>query len=255
MSETVTETAPEAGAEAAPATEDTTPQTAAETPSEAATEATETEQAEEKKPADWRELALKRETRLKHEARRELEQLRAELALMKAGRQDDAPPRAPANADDAAVLARAEALRAQERMNEQRMALIQQGVKEHGQDAWNEKTNIVAQLGATDNPAFMEALLDIPEAHKLVVELADNPDRLTALLAKRPAAMAAEMGRMAAEIAAPKTKALSSAPAPVKPITSRATTAEPDPAKMSMKEYIAWREKNAPSRLGGRRRA
>jgi hypothetical protein len=101
----------------------------------------------------------------------------------------------------------------------------------------------------------MEALVDLPGAHKLVVALADEPDKLQVLLAKRPTAMAAEMGRMAAELANAKPKPISKAPAPVSPIGNGRAQPDADVTKMTAKEYIAWRNKTAPRHLGGKGQA
>lgn len=170
---------------------------------------------------------------------------------------DGAPKPAPTAITPEAVRVEARRMREEERVTERRTSLISDGVKELGEAAWNEKTSIIASLGATENAAFMQALMEMPNAPKLVAALADDSDRLSALLGKSPVAMAAEMGRMAAELdTKPEPKpALSGAPKPVTPVTGR-TVPEPtvyDP-KLSMKEYVALRQKEAPRHLGGARK-
>lgn len=162
--------------------------------------------------------------------------------------------RQPSNRDE--VVAEAQRIVAEERIRERRQLVIDAGVREHGSDAWNEKTGMLNTLGALARPDFMEALVDLPEAPALVVRLADDPDQLMALLAKRPAAMAAAMGRMAAEMAvAEKPKEISRAPPPVKPVSGGRAAPAPDPSKMSAKEYIVWRNQTAPKHLGGQGKA
>lgn len=254
MSEsTTTETASEQPAEAAPALET---QPGVETAPPAAETTTDAPQHGPQNRGDRRFAALTAKAAADHarleEVERELEATKALLAAKEGGE-----PAKPSTQPDAV---RAEAVRLLERERQAlaRQSLIQNGVKEFGEAAWNEKTSLVAALGATRNEAFMEALAEAgPEAHKLVVALADDPDRLQSLLTKRATAMAAELGRMAAEIAAPKPKPISNAPAPVKPISGRGGALEPtlaDTDKMSVADWIKMRNKQAPAHLGGVRR-
>jgi hypothetical protein len=193
---------------------------------------------------------------------RELAALKAQQAELASGRTLETAtpteaPTAPATLDQQAIEAAAEKKLAERTFNEHRAALIQNGVKELGPEAWNQKTDMLAKMGALDVPAFMDALLEVPEAHRLVAALADDPDRLMGLMGKRPAAMAAEMGRMAAEMTAPKTARLSSAPAPVQPLNTRGGAKEPDiydTKNMSTREWIEHRNRTASAKLGGPRR-
>ena len=252
MSDNV-ETAPVEGADTP--VEAVEPQVDQEAP-EQATEAQEQPQ-EPKKPTEppWFMKRIDAMNRRNADLARELAALRAQQSELKSGGQLEPtqPERQPETLTEQAIQAEVERRTAQARFNEARQGVIQSGVKEFGAEDWNAKTQMIASLGATDNQAFMEALIDLPDAHRLVASLADDPDRLQALLSKRPAAMAAEMGRMAAamETTAPKPR-ISNAPKPVTPISAKSTEAAPDPAKMSMAEFVKWREANAPRKLGGR---
>jgi hypothetical protein len=160
--------------------------------------------------------------------------------------------------DRAEIVAEAQRLVAEERVRERRQAVIDGGVKDLGAEVWNEKTAMLHSMGALARPEFMEALVDIPDAHRLVAALADDPDQLKALLDKRPAAMAASMGRMAAELNvadAPKPKEISRVAPPVRPVGAGRPTPAPDPAKMTTQEYIAFRNRTAPKKLGGQGQA
>lgn len=253
MSESVEE-APAEGAETpVEAPEPQTEQEEPEQPTEAV-EAPKEPQAPKEPP--WFMKRIDAMNRRNADLARELAALKQQQApgQLEPTQPTDNQPKAPAELTQQAIRAEAERLRAEEDYKAALKSVIDGGAKEYGAQDWNAKTQLVAGLGATDNPAFMEALVALPDAHKLVASLADDPDRLSTLLAKRPAAMAAEMGRMAAAMeSAPAKPVLSKAPAPVKPIASRGTAAEPDPSKMSMKEYVAWREANAPRNLGGKR--
>jgi hypothetical protein len=146
---------------------------------------------------------------------------------------------------------------AQREFEAKRMAVIQEGNKEFGKEGWSEKTEVLHGLGATQNHAFMQALVELPNAPRLVAHLADDADALVALLNKPPVAMAAEMGRLAAalpaEVRADPGKPLSAAPKPVKPVTAPAVVSEPTPydSGLTMAQYVELRRKTAPKHLGG----
>jgi len=104
-----------------------------------------------------------------------------------------------------------------------RNALIEAGNREMTPAVWTEKTDVLHSLGATNNQAFMDALVDLPPATatKLVAQLADDADGLVGLLAKAPAAIGVTMGRMAAELSRPApAPRLSNAPRPAAPVTA-----------------------------------
>lgn len=242
---------------------DTAPTEGVETPAEAmqATEATEapeapeqpTEAAEEPKKQAEPPWFMKRIDAMN----RRNADLARELAALKAQQQEPTHPEMPEmpqSLTEQAIQAEVDRRTAQNEFNAARAAVINGGVQEFGAETWNAKTQMIASMGATDNTAFMEALVELPDAHKLVAALADDPDRLVSLLNKRPQAMATAMGLMSAEmaIAAPKPR-ISNAPAPVKPIAARGAQAEADPAKMTTKEFIEYRNRTAPRHLGGAR--
>jgi len=255
MSETLDATAGQE-AEATETTDNALEQQQADAPEgqeaeQTADKQTEAEQPTEKK-SDWREKALARETRLKHEARREVEALRKEIENLKTlmAKPESEREAAPAHSE-AEIQAAAQRLREVERFNEKRQSLIDNGVEEFTAREWNEKTQILAGLGATDDPNFMQALVAVPHGHKVVAALAADPDRIVGLLGNSAVVMAAELGRISAEVASGKPKPVSTAPKPVTPIAARGKV-EVDPAKMTMAEYVKYREKTAPRHLGGR---
>ena len=254
---------------------DPTPDPAAPTPaaatpsSDALAPAAEPIAPEAAKPIEaprWVKPAMDRLTREKHDARREAEAAKLERDFYKA-LADGKPPSADGTpvptpsqptVTDAEIERRAEQLNAMRSAETRRQTLVGAGIKEFTPDVWNAKTEVLAQLGATENPAFMRAVVAVPEGHKVVAALADDPDRVTSLLRMDPVEMAAEMGRMSAELSAPRpTKPVSAAP---EPMAAPAGRAQPTPdiyntASMSMKEWVAHRAKTAPVSLGGQRKA
>ncbi len=241
-----------------PPSPESTPAPEGETP---APEGEAAEAPQEPKPNPKIEARMRHLTRAANDAKREAEEhrLRAEaaeqvLAQLRAGNGQEQPQQAANGQYQAAVQAEANRLIAEQRANEERGALIAAGVKDYTAETWNEKTAMLATMGALQRPEFMETLLSIPDGHRLAVALADDPDELANLLGKRPAQMAAMMGRMAAELSVadePK-KPVSRAPAPVKPVGTGRVAPQPDPGKMTSAEYIAWRNRTAPKHLGGR---
>lgn len=181
--------------------------------------------------------------------RREYEQAQALLAA-KNGTDD---VRQPEIDIDAKVNERL----AQREFEAKRLAVVQEGAKEFGKEGWAEKTEVLHGLGATQNNAFMQALVELPNAARLVAHLADDADALVALLNKPPVAMAAEMGRMVAalpaEVRVDPGKPLSAAPKPVKPVTAPAVVSEPTPydQNLTMAQFVELRRKQAPRHLGG----
>lgn len=211
----------------------------------------------EKKSRAAEQIAINRLTREKHEARRRLEAAEKEAAIYKAlaeGRvgPDGAVLPPSQERTESEIERRAREMIGQQRTEERRRALVSNGAKEYGEAAWNEKTQTIALLGATENAAFMQAIVSVPNGQKIVAALADDPDKAATLLQMEPLEMAAEMGRLAAELAPPKPR-VSQAPRPVDPLRGRATP-EPDvydTKSSSMAEWVALRNKQAPRHLGG----
>jgi hypothetical protein len=242
MSETTTEATP--APESTPAPE---PAATAAPETEATTQEPELEAAPKPKQGDRRFAIMTAKLKAEEVARAAAER-RAEAAEALANAGKDTPPRRAETPDIETAAAR---LVQQREFDARRQSVIAAGQKEFSD--WAEKTDILHGLGATSNPAFMEALVELPNAAKVVAHLADDADAVEALLRKSPAAMAAALGRMDAEVSRPATRALSSAPKPVTPVTTPAVVAEPDAydEKLSMKDYVALRAKTAPRHLGG----
>ncbi len=190
-------------------------------------------------------------TRRAEAAERELEQARALLAQ----RNGETPP-APPPVTEADIDARAERKLAERLVAEKRQEIIQAGVAAFGQEQWNEATNYIATAGMLKRPEFMDTLVELDNAHQVVAALADDPDAVASMLALRPTALAARLGRMSAELSMDKpTNTISKAPPPVKPVAPGRTAPAPDPAKMSTQQYLEFRKRTAPKHLGGQGQA
>jgi hypothetical protein len=176
------------------------------------------------------------------EARKFQEERDAALALASAGKEPTTQPAPRAESVEAA----AERLLAQRQVETRRQALIAEGSRELGAEGWQEKTDVLHGLGATQNEAFMEALVSLPPstAAKLVASLADDADGLIDLLGKSKYAIATEVGRMAAEISKPApAPKLSNAPRPPATVQPAAVIKELDiyDETLSMAEWSkAW---------------
>lgn len=103
-----------------------------------------------------------------------------------------------------------------------------------------DRCNTIASLGAAENPVFMQAVTSMDDGHKVVAQLAENPQKAIEILSLPPVAMAVALARYANNTPAPKPPPVSTAPKPVKPI-SGAAKVDPDLTKASDSEwYRQW---------------
>jgi hypothetical protein len=175
-------------------------------------------------------------------------------ALLQAGRGDDTEP-PPPRQQQPDVETRATQIAAEREFQRRLSDIDAAGTKDLGKDAWEEAKSVLTGLGATSNQAFLEALAETANPAKVFAALADDSDELVALLRKSPAALAAQLGRIDARMETTTTKAVSNAPKPPARIQATAVEAEPNlyDDKISMRDWLALREKSAPRSLGGRR--
>lgn len=102
-----------------------------------------------------------------------------------------------------------------------------------------------AVVGSADvaiSPHLSEAILDSDKGPELVYHLAKNPAEAARLSALSPLAAARELGRIEATLEKPA-KAVTKAPAPMKPTAGTGSSATTDPSKMTNEEYRAYRAK------------
>ena len=96
-------------------------------------------------------------------------------------------------------------------------------------------------LPVTD--AMRDALFAIDKGPEVLYHLANNRAEINRIAELPPYAQAVEIGRLEARMAIPGPKSNSSAPSPIKPLSAGGESVQKDPDKMTMKEYVAWREK------------
>ena len=131
---------------------------------------------------------------------------------------------------------------------------IEAGNKEFGAAEFNEKCDMVAAFGASERPEFRQLIVDpdiVPDGHKVVARLADNPEEAQRILSiPDPLKMAAALTKFAMTTPKPD-KPISNAPAPIKPIGGSAksvTLSEND----DIKTWMAKRNATARMTPGGK---
>jgi hypothetical protein len=85
----------------------------------------------------------------------------------------------------------------------------------------------------------LEAVTQLPDAHKVLHHLGSNMDEAARILSLAPVPMALELAKLSQS--APKPKPVSKAPPPIKPIDGQPTGTK-SPEDMSMEEWVEWRE-------------
>lgn len=114
-------------------------------------------------------------------------------------------------------------------------------------DDFDRTLNTFSMFGGIPN-TVLDVVTDMPKGHAILYTLGKNPDLIEKLVNMSPTKQALELARLEASVSKPASKQVSSAPAPVKPIDGSGGRAEVDPEKMSMQDYVAWREKTARKR-------
>ena len=193
----------------------------------------------------WFQTRIDELTRQKHEERRQREELAAQLeALQKPA--DGRPPAPTPETYKRDVETAAAAIVAQKEATTRNQAFLQAGNKDFGPEEFTEKCNVVASLGAGDSPEFMKIITDpdiIPDGHKIVAALADQPEEAHRILSLEPVKMAAALTRFASQ-AKPTDKPLSQAPKPITPIGGSAKSSGLSD-NMDTKAWMAERQKTA----------
>lgn len=116
---------------------------------------------------------------------------------------------------------------------------------------FREKCNTLASIGASERPDFMPIVLDMPEAHKIIVQLADNPDEAERILSLPTPRLALEL----AKLSLAKPKPVSSAPEPIKPLGGSAgKTGDRLADDAPVSEWMKAREKQIAERRKQRQR-
>lgn len=150
-----------------------------------------------------------------------------------------------------AVEAEASRRANQMEVNKRTKGWLDAGEKEYGKDGFTDKCNIVAAIGAGDNPAFMQIVTDsdiLPDGHKVVAMLADNPDEAQRILSLEPMKMAAALTRFATTVKAPDPQ-VSKAPKPIQTTGGTAKNGAPTDSE-TIEEWMAKRKAQVAQRAG-----
>lgn len=118
---------------------------------------------------------------------------------------------------------------------------------------WNDRKQAAAEkyadfeevLGDSDAPMTNEmrqAILESEQGADVAYWLAKNPAKAKEIASLSPGRQIAAIGRIEAEINAPKPKAVTQAPPPITPAGSKAK-ADKEPHEMSPSEFAAWRKR------------
>lgn len=223
------------------ATEASTTEKTAETP-----ETTVETQEPEPKKTPWWDKRIAVLTAKNASAEQMLADANARLARYENTAPQQQPDGTMTQADfERAVESRA-AQKAAEQVRSTRLALlIETGNKEFTAPEFTAKSNTLAGLGATENPAFMSELTESDHGHKIVAYLGDHPDEAARILALPPGKMIREMARLDIKVAsAPAPKPVSRAAAPVNPVGGNAKVeGRLDDPNMPVEKWIELRNK------------
>lgn len=92
-------------------------------------------------------------------------------------------------------------------------------------------------------PTMLEVILDSDHGPDIAYHLGKNLSEAHRIASLTPARQAAELGKLEALVTAPK-PARKQPPAPINPVGGQSGSGQKDPNKMSMAEYVKWRDEN-----------
>ena len=213
--------------------------------------------AEPEKPKQklWFQTRIDELTRQKHESAREAQEAKAKLAAIESAQPEPSDLSKPSFTPEAfqdAVRAEARRIATVEAVHARTNSWLQAGNKEYGPAEFNEMCNMVASIGAGDSPDFMALVIDpdvIPDGHKVIAAMKDNPEEAQRILAMPPIKMAAALTRFATA-AKPADKPVSQAPKPIQTIGGTAKSSAPADnedikAWMAKRNETAWDRRKA----------
>jgi hypothetical protein len=222
-------------------------ETVAETPAIIEAPATGTEQtpevpeitgseAEKPKQEPWFQKRINTVTREKYEAERRAQAAEQALAELRSGKpeQTDAPT-APADVDRL-VNERAQEIVRTTQFNDKCNEVYSSGKAEFSD--FDDTLGNFRMLGGLPQP-LLEAVTQLPDAHKVLYALGQNMDEAERIVSLPPVPMALALAKLS--MSQPKAKPVSNAPPPIRPIDG-APKGQLDPDDMSTDEWIKWRE-------------
>ena len=124
--------------------------------------------------------------------------------------------------------------------------LFDKGVEAHKDGFLKARDSLMKAMGEqlVGRPDFLEALTELPNGHEVYYHLGNDLDHAAELMALSPARMAVKLSQISADLAKPRGKPVSAAPAPITPVRGGAKTeldiTDPD---LDMAEFV--RRRNA----------
>ena len=195
------------------------------------------------------------ERRAREKAENEAKELRevvARLSGTATGNTDGHtnPPAQPAIRPDdieALVEKRASEKAALESFNAACNRVADQGAKEFT-DFASARDTLNSAYGETiqRRPEFLEAVVTVPDGHKVFYHLGKNPQEAERILNMAPIPMAMEIGRIAATLSKPVDRAISSAPSPIRGVVNGSVRKEAtlDDEDIPIEQWMELREKD-----------
>lgn len=184
------------------------------------------------KDTSWEQRRINALTRRVHEAER-----RAALAEQGRAQAPEEPGTAPTLTPEL-FNSEVERVASKQQFDATCTAIYNQGIEEL--PGFETRLRNFVQVGGL-NPVLIEAAIESGNPHKLLFDLGGDLDEAARILELPPVRMAAAVAKFAAAQRA-ETKKVTSAPAPIRPLTPAAGPTE-DPEKMSSQEWRVWREK------------
>jgi hypothetical protein len=199
---------------------------------------------EEPKKSPWFVERIARQREEIARERQQREELAARLRAFEEAQQQppDQQQRIPTQAEIQRYVHQEAARLAEQQAQQQKLQSFDSTGRKEFPD-FVERCNTLASMGAGDNPFFMQTITSMDDGHKVVAQLAENPQKAMEILSLPPIPMAVALARYANQQPAPKPPPVSKAPAPVRPVHGSAHV-DADPSKLSDQEWFRkWQEK------------
>lgn len=200
----------------------------------------------DKKRTPWYQHRINELTRERKEAQeardRETAELRRKLEELQRGQTDTSTQQTkPASQSVDLEKAKAEWMR-EKSFNDACTAIYNAGAKEFKD--FDETLKQIGMVGEVPQH-FYEAVTEIPDGHKVLYHVGQNPDLARELISLSPVKLAIRMADIKAQVDRPQTKPVSQTPAPIKPING-AGAGDVDLSKASLDDFMERRNREAP---------
>lgn len=141
----------------------------------------------------------------------------------------------------------------QEQARRELEARRRQESQQQAQGQWTERMNeartrlegfdaIALNPNITVNETMADVIMDSEKGPDLLYHLGKFPEKAARIAAMPPARAAAALGKLEAELMSQKPPKSSNAPPPPKPERGSGEAPTKDPSKMSMQEFVKWRQ-------------